>query len=72
MQCKNCDEETNAYATKDYDFVCMICGWTCDAESGRVFDIDEANYALAEYKGMKQAGFFKSKWEQEEEAMFDE
>ncbi len=71
MQCRNCDAETKCYATKNWDYVCIVCGYTTDAESGRVFDIDEAAAAYAEYGGLKQAGFFKEKWEQEEEASFE-
>ena len=66
MNCKSCDEETDCIK-KNEDFICARCGWKTDAESGRVYDVDEANEALAQYLGMKQAGFFKEKWMEEEE-----
>ena len=71
MRCKNCDDTTYAYAYRD-DFVCIVCGYTTDAESGQVFDIDEANAAYAEYRGLKQAGIIKEDWMKEEERLFDE
>jgi hypothetical protein len=71
MYCPTCDEQQPAGKVGD-DFYCTKCGYITDAESGNVFDVDEANYALGEYRGLKQAGIIKEKWEQEEERLFNE